>query len=153
MHFWKLRQTDNLQSVNGIKRECVLGKHLLFFHPITGFPPDVLHDLFEGVIPLELSLCLKNLISKGFITFDALNDFIKSFPYKYSDKVNKPQKIPKATFEKGTVAGNRHENWTLLPLPLFIIGCKIPEQEPAWEILMDVKQTLRKHFVIYLANY
>lgn len=73
----ELRQTDNLQSVNGVKRECVLGKHLLFFHPITGFPPDVLHDLFEGVIPLELSLCLENLISKGFITFDALNNFIK----------------------------------------------------------------------------
>lgn len=76
----ELRQTDNLQSVNGVKKECVLGKHLLFFHPITGFPPDVLHDLFEGVIPLELSLCLKNLISKCFITFDALNNFIKSFP-------------------------------------------------------------------------
>lgn len=109
----EFRQTDNLQSVNEVKRECVLGKHLLFFHPRTGFPPDVLHDLFEGVVPLELSLCLKNLISKDFITFDALHNFIKSFPYKYSDKVNKPKKIPNASYEKGIVAGNGHENWTL----------------------------------------
>lgn len=52
---------------------------------------------------VELSLCLKCLISKGFITFEVLNDCIKSFPFKYSDKVNKPQKIPKESFEKGTV--------------------------------------------------
>lgn len=100
----ELRQ-KSVKSINGVKSECVLGKHLLFFHPITGFPPDVLHDLFERVIPVELSLCLKNLISKGFMTFDALNDCIKSFPYKYSDKVKKPQKIPKTSFEKLQVMG------------------------------------------------
>lgn len=107
-----------------------------------------MHDLFEGVIPVELSLCLKNLISKGFITFDALNDCIKSLPYKYSDKVNKPQKIPKATIEKGTLGGNGHENWTLLCLLPFIIGCKIPEQEPAWEILMDLKEIVDIQVVV-----
>ena len=126
---------NNLQSINGVKSECVL-----FFHPITGFPPDILHDLFEGVIPVELSLCLKHLISKCFITFDALNNCIKSFPYKYSDKVNKPQKISKASFEKGTFGGNGHENWMLLCLLPFIIVHKIPEHEPAWEILMDLKE-------------
>lgn len=138
----ELRQGANLKSVNGVKSECVLGKHLLFFHPITGFPPDILHDLLEGVIPVELSLCLKCLISKGFITLEVLNDCIKSFPFKYSDKVNKPQKIPKASFEKGTVGGNGHENWTLLRLLPFMIGRKIPEQEPSWEILMDLKEIL-----------
>ena len=58
----ELRQNDNLQSINGVKHECVLSKHLAFFHPVTGFPPDVLHDLFEGVIPVELSWGLKKLI-------------------------------------------------------------------------------------------
>ena len=138
----ELKQGGNLKSVKGVKSECVLGKHLLFFHPITGFPPDLLHDLLEGVIPVELSLCLKNLISKRFITFDELNDCITSFPYKYEDKVNKPHKIPKASFEKGTVGGNGHENWTLLRLLPFVIGHKIPEQEPAWVILMDLKEIL-----------
>ena len=28
----------NLAHVNGVKRECVLSKHLSHFHPITGFP-------------------------------------------------------------------------------------------------------------------
>ncbi len=52
--------------VNGVKSSCALSK-LSFFHPVTGFPPDLLHDLFEGVVAVELSLCLKELIRKGFI--------------------------------------------------------------------------------------
>ncbi|KAL7849972.1 hypothetical protein SRHO_G00193210 [Serrasalmus rhombeus] len=28
-----------------------------------GFPPDILHDLLEGVIPVELALCLKGLLN------------------------------------------------------------------------------------------
>lgn len=58
-----LKQSQTLTSVNGVKQECVLSKHLASFHPVTGFPPDILHDFFEGVIPVELSLCLKDLIS------------------------------------------------------------------------------------------
>ncbi|KAK7896827.1 hypothetical protein WMY93_022152 [Mugilogobius chulae] len=27
-------------------------------YSMTGFPPDVLHDLLEGVVPVELALCL-----------------------------------------------------------------------------------------------
>lgn len=65
----QLKQSDTIQSVNGVKNECSWSKHLNFFHPVTGFPPDILHDIFEGVIPVELSLCLRDLISKGFITF------------------------------------------------------------------------------------
>lgn len=54
--------------------------------------------------------------------------------------MNKPKAISQASFEKGSIGGNGHENWTLLRfLPLFI-GESIPEQEPAWEILMDIKE-------------
>ena len=97
-----------------LKMNVFLSKHLSYFHPVTGFPPDILHDFFEGVIPVELSLCLKNFISKGYITLDRLNSLINSFPYKYSDRVNKPKAISKANLEKGSIGGNGHENWSLL---------------------------------------
>lgn len=53
--------------------------------------------------------------------------------------MNKPQKIPKSSFAKGTISGNGHENWTLLRLLPLMIGSSIPENDPAWEILMDLK--------------
>lgn len=30
-----------------------------YFNVLSGCPPDVLHDLFEGIVPQELALCLK----------------------------------------------------------------------------------------------
>lgn len=62
-------ESSDKQSVNGVKGACALS-NLYYFHPVTGFPPDILHDFFEGVIPVELCLCLKEFIRKGFITFD-----------------------------------------------------------------------------------
>lgn len=132
-------QCGGSTSVCGVKGNCALTE-LSHFHPITGFPPDILHDFFEGVIPVELCLCLKELIRKGFITFDGLNKRLKSFPYQYSDKTNKPQQITKASFGTGRLSGNGHENWTLLRLLPLIIGSCVPELEPSWEILMDLKE-------------
>ena len=59
----ELKQNPTLKSVNGVKCECVLSKLLTSFHPVTGFPPDILQDFFEGVIPVELALYLSDLIS------------------------------------------------------------------------------------------
>ena len=153
-------ESSDKQSVNGVKGACVLSKHLSYFHPVTGFPPDILHDLFEGIVPVELCLCLKELIRKGFITFDGLNSRIKLFPYKFSDKVSKPKQITKASFATGRISGNGHENWTLLRLLPLMIGSSIPEQEPSWEILMDLKEiveiavspTLSEEILCYLGS-
>lgn len=46
----------------GVKQSCILSDHLSHFHPITGFPPDILLDLFEGVGPVELAHCSKGMI-------------------------------------------------------------------------------------------
>lgn len=56
----RLRENECLKSVDGVKRDCVLNK-LSYFHYITGFPPDFLHDLLEGIVPFELCLCLKKI--------------------------------------------------------------------------------------------
>lgn len=60
----ELRDRPEIQSRLGVKRECVLSKHLTFFHPIRGFPTDVLHNTLEGIVQFELSICLKELIKR-----------------------------------------------------------------------------------------
>lgn len=71
----ELESSDKL-TVNGVKKACVLHKHLSHFHPVSGVPLDILHDFFEGVIPTELCLFPKDFVRKGFITFDVLNSRI-----------------------------------------------------------------------------
>ncbi|KAK7898452.1 hypothetical protein WMY93_019305 [Mugilogobius chulae] len=123
----------------GVKSNCVLADRLAFFRVTEGFPPDLAHDLFEGIVPFELAECFKILIGKKYLTFDSLNQLIQSFPYKWSDQTNRPQKLPHTLLSKKTVGGNSHENWCLLRLLPLIIGHLIPEDEEAWQLLLDLK--------------
>lgn len=69
----------------GIKRVCVLTKNLSHFHFVSGFPPDVAHDVLEGIVPVELAYCLTSMILKILFILASLNKAILAFPYKCSD--------------------------------------------------------------------
>lgn len=46
----------------GVKKQCALSEKLEHFHVTSGYPPDVLHGLLEGTVPVELALAFGNLI-------------------------------------------------------------------------------------------
>lgn len=123
----------------GVMRSCVLTKHLSHFQVLKGYPPDIVHDIFEGVVPVELACCLSVLISKKFFSLDFLNQLILNFPYKWGDKTNKPHVIPRTFSTKKSIGGNAHENWNLLRLLPFMIGSLVPEDEPAWLLILTLK--------------
>ncbi len=122
-----------------MKKECPLTAKLEHFHVVKGYPPDLMHDLLEGIVPVELSLCLSDLISKGYFNLETLNQAIRSFTYTFTDKIDQPQPITKGFSTKGTVGGNAHENWCLIRLLPFLVGQYVPPGEKAWEVLMLVK--------------
>lgn len=74
------KQNNSNDENYGVNHSCVLSDHLSHFHPITGFPPDILHDMFEGVIPVKLAHCLKGLVAKRYFTLDNFNRTKISFP-------------------------------------------------------------------------
>jgi len=124
---------------HGVKRHCAITQRLNHFHVTTGYPPDVLHDLLEGIVPVELALCLDILIKKRHFSLEELNRIIKHFPYKWKDRTNCPQRIPPTFVSRRTIGGNAHENWCLLRLLPLMIGTKVPEEEQAWKLLMTLK--------------
>lgn len=128
------------KSVFGVKRGCILSEHLSFFHVVGGYPPDLAHDLLEGIVPVELAHCLAHFISKDFFRLDDLNTAIRTFPFKWMDKTNKPNPVPRSFESHKSIGGNAHENWALLRLLPFLIGHCVPESEPAWLVLMDLKE-------------
>lgn len=123
----------------GVKRQCPLTERLKHFDVLSGYPPDLLHDLFEGIVPFELALCLNALIKKKYFALDELNKLIKEFPYRWADKSDSPQAVPLAFATRKTVAGNAHENWALLRLLPLIVGERIPESEPTWLVILNLK--------------
>lgn len=112
------------------------------FHATSGYPPYALHDLLEGIVPVEIALCLDVLIRKKYISLQELNHSICCFPYKWSDKTNCPQPIAPNFTSRKSVGGNAHENWCLLRMIPLMIGDKVPEDEPAWEVLMALKDVV-----------
>lgn len=64
-----LEDASKVQSY-GVKRACVLSKNLQYSHVVRGFPPDILHDFLEEVVPFELALCLSDLIKKKYFSLE-----------------------------------------------------------------------------------
>lgn len=58
------KASENSTQYLGVKQDCVFAKQLSHFHVVSGFPPDIAHDLFEGIVPVEVAHCLASLISK-----------------------------------------------------------------------------------------
>ena len=50
LHVQTVQESDTLSSHFGVKGGCALRESLNYFHTITGFPPDILHDLLEGIV-------------------------------------------------------------------------------------------------------
>lgn len=141
-HLLTMKENSTLTHCFGVKKACPLTEHLSHFHCVTGYPPDILHDIFEGIVPLELGTCLRIFINNKYFTLIELNNAILHFPYKWADKTDSPQPLP-ATFSScDRVGGNAHENWALIRLLPFIIGHTIPLNDPAWLLLMSLKDII-----------
>ena len=139
LHLQTLRETPNLTHCFGVKRSCPLTDKLKHFHFVCGYPPDILHDLFEGIVPRELALCFLIFIKKKYFSLAVLNELIASFPYKGTDKANSPQAIPISYVKRRTIGGNAHENWALIRLLPLLVGSRVPESDSAWQVLMTLK--------------
>lgn len=141
IHVSHLKAIEEKTLVNhfGVKRKCVLSEHLSYFNVTQSFPPDIAHDLFEGIISVELALCLTVLISKRYFTLGDLNEAITTFPFKWTDKTNRPHRVPITYATKRTIGGNAHENWSLLRFLPLLVGTRVPSNEPAWQVLCELK--------------
>lgn len=51
----------------------------------SGLPHDMMHDVFEGVVPVEIKQMLTEFISKGYFTYEYYCQQLVSFTYGYSD--------------------------------------------------------------------
>jgi len=62
----------------GVKHSCPLNV-LKSFHCVNGLPPDLLHDLLEGVVAEDLLSVIRALAKKGWLTIDLYNKKLKNF--------------------------------------------------------------------------
>ena len=92
-----------------------------------------MHDLLEGVCPLEILLVLNELIHQKIVTLDQINGQIVSFSYGFADAHNRPNIISESVLQRpdGSIGQTASQTWCLIRnLPL-MIGDVIPHEN--WE--------------------
>jgi len=146
-HVRDVESEPNRKSVFGIKYKSpfICGS----FHVVEGLPPDIMHDLLEGVVPFELALVLKCLIAKKYFSLDDLNHCILSWPYGSLDKANKPVEIA-ASFGE-SIKQNAGRTWCLLRLLPLMVGPKVPADDEHWNFFLALKDIVEIAFAPRLA--
>lgn len=108
----------------GVKRLCAISEHL-DFHVTSGYPPDVLHDVLEGIVQMELALSFDVFIKNKYFSLSGFNNCVLQ---KGNGKTNCPHSVPanfatrRSVLCEDQIGGNAHENWCLLRLLLLLIG-------------------------------
>ena len=88
---------ERLSTTYGINRTSILSK-VENFDVCQCFSQDIMHILFEGVVPYKTKLLLRVLIDeKKFFTLSTLNQRIASFNFGYMDSKNQPSQIARET--------------------------------------------------------
>lgn len=54
-------------------------------------------------------------------------------------KKTRPHLISQPFRRKQTIGGNAHESWCLLRSLPFVVGKLVPNDEPAWQLILDLK--------------
>ena len=132
-------QNDEQVETWGVKSVCPLNV-LSSFHSVGGFPPDLLHDLMEGVIPEDLLSIIRTLSSKGWLSVESYNLALKNLKWSSYESGDKPQSVPqvnKVKKLKGKAVSNwvHMRNWPLIMEkfivdmtdPILVLGLKLHE--------------------------
>ena len=64
----------------GINRRSIL-EDVPGFSVTTGIPHDIMHDLFEGVVPYEMKLLITHCVHRKYFSIDLLNERIERFDF------------------------------------------------------------------------
>ena len=128
---------EDFAQVFVIKGSCPFND-LPEFHIVDQQPPDISHDIFEGVGPLVLSWLLTVLIKKyKVITIQSLNDILLKFPYHARLHRNHPQPVSwrnVGVSVKATAAECR----TLIVLLPLMIGMMVPDDRGEWLAFFEI---------------
>jgi hypothetical protein len=122
------------------------------YHVVDGLPPDIMHDLLEGVVPFEMALVLRNLIENNCFSLEQLNCIISKWNYGQLDKANKP--VPLSDPLGDTIKQNAGRMWSLLRLLPLMVGPMVEQASSCykfWCFFLELKTIVELVFAPRLA--
>jgi hypothetical protein len=138
IHVEHVTNDPSQTSLYGVEKSNALSK-LSTFCPITCLPPDCMHDVLEGLVPIVLKVCLRGCIQEKLFNVSVINDRLRRFAFGRNDAKNKPPLLS-ASFPNSNIVGSASQKWCLLRCLSFVIGDLIPEGNKFWELYILCRQ-------------
>ena len=122
---------EHFSTTYGINRRSIL-EDVPGFSVTTGLPHDIMHDLFEGVVPYELKYLLHHCVESKYFTITELNNRIVHFDFPEDT----PSEIDPAVGRHPDTSKIRQSACQMIALayglPL-LVGDKVPLSDEKWE--------------------
>ncbi|XP_047143709.1 uncharacterized protein LOC105850147 isoform X1 [Hydra vulgaris] len=134
----KLAAQQVYKAEFGIKVVSIL-KELKYYHPAKNDTGDIMHDILEGIAPLEIKLVLYNFIYiQNLFDLNLLNNRLRHFPYGLTFQDKKPSLITENRLkDNSSLLGQRSsQTMTLLIVLPLLIGDKVPSDSEHWKLLL-----------------
>lgn len=93
-----------------------------------GLPHDAMHDILEGVAPLEVKLLLRKCIADGLLSLEELNDRLLHFNYGYTESDKNMPFLNQALQSESSIRLSASQMLLFLRILLFLVGDKLPEE-------------------------
>ena len=90
LHAEDVTKDETLAASYGVVRNYAFDV-LSGFSAVTAFPPDLMHDCLEGVLPQFLQYLFRHVHNKAICSFAFINEHLKKFKFGQSDQKKKPR--------------------------------------------------------------
>lgn len=120
---------DHFSTLYGVNRKSILDE-VPNFSVALGLPHDIMHDLYEGVLPYELKMLLRYCVQEDFFSIQELNDRIS----KYDFSKKKPTLLDPSIIRdpEKKIRQSASQMMSLCHELPMIIGDRIPEGDTHW---------------------
>ncbi|XP_049328494.1 uncharacterized protein LOC125787802 isoform X1 [Astyanax mexicanus] len=105
-----------------------------YFDVTSCLPPDIMHDLLEGVLPLVMKLVICEAHKQKHITIQEINNELKSMTIGKNDRANKPVLLSEKLLRNSAIVGSASQKWCLFRLLPFLMADHVPPDSPYWRV-------------------
>lgn len=139
-HLNALQENNQLsKQTYGVVKVCPFTE-LHYFDVTRAFPPDLMHDFLEGIIPIVVCKVITTLHQLKIVTLNDINSELEAFTIGKNDRRNIPQTLPQSVLKQNKLTGSAAQNLCLFRILPLLIGHYIPEGEIHWDIYLRCRE-------------
>ena len=134
---------EHFSKTYGINKKSALLTVKFFSMFGGGLPHDAMHDILEGIAPLEIKLFLKYFITNHLFSLIYFNNRLINFNYGYSDN-DKPVPILSSVLynDEKKIRSSASQMLVFIKTLPFLVADKIPEGEDHWRCFILLRKIL-----------